>query len=98
MNNEFEYIERDGKILITKYIGASGDMVIPAEIDGKPVTAIGEHAFHGCTALTTVVIPASVTKIGDMAFRSCTSLTISTPANSYAQKFAEKYNIPFKIR
>ena len=75
MNNEFEYIEQDGKIVLTKYCGDGGAVVIPSEIDGKPVTIIGENAFSGCNFLTSVVIPKSVTAIGDEAFRGCTSLT-----------------------
>ena len=37
--------------------------VIPAEIGGTAVTAIGEGAFLRCTALTSVRIPASVTEV-----------------------------------
>ena len=43
------------------------DVVIPAEIDGKPVTSIGDSAFYN-KSLTGLVIPGSVTSIGDNAF------------------------------
>ena len=43
------------------------DVVIPAEIDGKPVTSIGDNAFY-VNELTSVVIPGSVKTIGDGAF------------------------------
>ena len=33
---------------------------IPAEIDRKPVTSIGNNAFRDCTSLTEVKIPDSV--------------------------------------
>lgn len=36
---------------------------------------IGERAFYGCPALTTVTIPATVTDIGDQAFSDCPALT-----------------------
>ena len=39
---------------------AVGEVEIPAEIDGRPVTAIGEGAFAGCSRLTSVFIPESV--------------------------------------
>ena len=43
-------------------------------------TSIGESAFNGCTALTSVSLPAA-TSIGDYAFYTCTALTsVSLPA------------------
>ena len=36
--------------------------------------SIGEEAFRGCSALTSIDIPASVTSIGEYAFYGCTSL------------------------
>ena len=39
------------------------------------VTTIGNFAFYGCTALTSINIPNSVTTIGNSAFSSCTTLT-----------------------
>ena len=48
---------------------------IPAVIDDKPVTEIGNYAFLRCTSLKEVVIPQSVTSIGDSAFDGCDELT-----------------------
>lgn len=39
------------------------------------VTDIGENAFRGCTALTSVTIPATVTNIDESAFFDCSGLT-----------------------
>lgn len=38
------------------------------------VTAIGVHAFSGCTGLKNVTVPGSVQKIGFAAFSDCTGL------------------------
>jgi hypothetical protein len=58
--------------------GASGKLVIPATIEGKSVTSIGQEAFWNCTSLTSITIPDSVTSIGEAAFRVCTRLTSIT--------------------
>lgn len=50
---------------------ASGDLVIPSEIDGYKVTSIRDHAFEDCSGIKSVVVPASVTKIGCGAFERC---------------------------
>ncbi len=67
---------QDGSVTVTDYTGNGGDVVIPSEIDGKPVTSIGKRAFKDCTGLTSVTIPDSVTSIGDDAFSDCTGLTV----------------------
>lgn len=53
----------------------TGALVIPAEIAGYVVTAIGDEAFYNCTGLTSVTIPSSVTAIGFSAFGACSQLT-----------------------
>ena len=47
------------------------DLVIPEEIDGIQVTAIGKNAFSNQDKLLTVQIPGTVTSIGEKAFAFC---------------------------
>jgi hypothetical protein len=53
----------------------TGNVAIPDQIDGLPVTTIAESAFADCTGLTGVTIPASVTSIGNSAFAGCSALS-----------------------
>lgn len=55
------------------------EIIIPASIDGIPVTAIGESAFsepydNKTQFITTIVVPESVTEIGEYAFADCKAL------------------------
>ena len=65
----------------------SGALIIPATIEGKSVTSIGNGAFAGCSSLTSITIGNSVTWIGESAFRYCTVLAridISVGNSSFA--------------
>ena len=59
---------------IKKYNGNDAVVNIPSEINGTPVTTIGNAAFRD-SSVTSVTIPASVTEIGANAFAGCTNLT-----------------------
>lgn len=79
--NDFKYeVDEEGEVTITRHRGTDEDVVIPDEIGGLPVTAIGAYAFRECTNLTSIHLPNSITTIGDWAFARCHSLTsISVP-------------------
>lgn len=72
MKEDFEFSKKTGTI--KEYFGKETNVIIPSEIDGVPVTTIGEGAFAFCIYLESVTIPESVTKIEDFAFEECTSL------------------------
>ena len=61
---------------------ASGALIIPATIEGKPVTSIGTFAFRLCTSLTNITIPDGVTSIGEGAFTYCAMLKSITIPDS----------------
>lgn len=61
-------------ISVRSYNGSGGHVTILAEVQGKPVTVIWNHAFYNKPELTGVTIPNSVTRIGSGAF-SITGLT-----------------------
>jgi len=87
---DFNYrLNEDGDgVIITRYTGSNGNVVIPGEIDGYPVVELGRRAFYGELSdgtvgpgifINSVVIPASVKKIGNECFlriRELNSVTI----------------------
>ena len=75
---EWEAIRRTVTIKI--FVGDGKEVVIPREIDGKPVTSIGAEAFNNCKNLTSITIGNSVTSIARYTFHKCSGLrTITIP-------------------
>ena len=75
LNPNLKYEIKDGTVTITGCDSkASGELTIPATIEGYPVTSIGGGAFIKCTNLTRITIPDNVTSIGKSAFYLCTNL------------------------
>ncbi len=72
---DWEYTVNDGEATVTKYNGSAASVSVPSELDGHPVTAIGEKAFYACETLKSIDIPASVKAVGDWAFFWCHNLT-----------------------
>lgn len=72
--DQFIYVDNGEEVMIRGYIGTQGDIVIPQEIGGLPVTRIAESAFKENSTIRSVVIPDSVVEIGESAFYSCKNL------------------------
>ena len=67
-------IEEDEAVITGWRDGLMGALEIPSEIEGFPVTKIGEYAFMECTSLAKITIPDSVKVIDDGAFWLCENL------------------------
>ena len=79
--SDYTYTLENGQITITAYKGKELDVEIPSQIDGFPVTVIGEGSFQNAY-VRSVVIPSSVRKIDWFAFSGCTCLeSISIPSS-----------------
>ena len=79
-SNGLSYLISDGQVTITGYTGTSSVVEIPEEINGYPVTKIGDRAFSGRSSLARVTIPNSVTAIGDDAFIWCNITNVYVPS------------------
>lgn len=75
------YKDADNNIHIKEYSGNDADVVIPYEIDGAPVTVIGEDAFRN-SEIKSIILPDTLTTIQRGAFSGCEQLTaITIPKN-----------------
>ena len=71
---EYELVDYDNNIKITKYNGNEKKLVIPSKLDGNLVINIENSAFAECYNLEEITIPSSVTHIGSGVFYECNSL------------------------
>ena len=66
-----------GKAQITDFVPSetyTGELVIPAQLDGHDVGYIENAAFMNAKGITSITIPATVTDIGSSVFFGCESL------------------------
>lgn len=71
---DYEYVINNNQIMITRYTGDDQNVVIPAEIDNKPVAVIGPFAFDSAQTLEILEIPEGVETVEVGAFWDCTNL------------------------
>ena len=81
----FEFEEGGTSVTITNYTGSSNDVVIPATVNGKPVTVIGSNTFSSNSGIKSITIPSSVTSIAANVFKYCYSLNTVHYEGSEAQ-------------
>lgn len=82
---DFVYEFENGETIITGYIGTDLEIVIPSEIEGRPVTQIGYNFDEEMGAfeeydMTSIIIPEGVEYINDYVLDGCSMLeNISLP-------------------
>lgn len=77
----YEYEIVDDAVRIVRCAERGSSLVVPARIDGLPVTAIAPYAFEGNRDARSIECPATVADIGSRAFANCTALErIAFPA------------------
>ena len=80
-SSEYQYSEMEGGIMLTKYIGNSEHVSVPAAIDGKRVLALADSVFAQ-TSVRSVYLPETVGELGWFCFYGCEQLTsVSLPAS-----------------
>ena len=59
----------------------TGALVL-SEVDGKPVLALADEAFKGCSSLKRIELPSSLIRVGKSAFEGCTDLEYKAEGGS----------------
>ncbi len=77
-SGNYTYIEVGGRVIVTGYTGSPEFLEIPSDINGSPVTDIGERAFSSCDTLKRIILPDTLRKIGNYSFYACYSLEIAS--------------------
>ena len=86
----------DGEaIIITGGDKDNPNIVIPEEINGKPVTDIGSGAFKDRDDLESIEIPDSVINIADDAFDGSEDTIIICNPGSAAEEFAKDHDMSY---
>ncbi len=77
-DSQLYYSIANSTVTILSYaqLPEDGHLVIPVEIAGLPVTAIGDYAFTNCASLVSVTLSTSVTTVGTDAFRGVAPETL----------------------
>lgn len=86
-SKDFDYTIQNGEVIITGYKGTGGEVEIPSNIDGYPVTEIAGYTFSNLSNIWKIKIPDTVKRIGNVAFMSTSITDITIPSGVQ--------NIPF---
>ena len=68
----------DGTVTITEYTGTNTNIVIPDELDGKPVTVLGNRSFHQKN-IQSIKLPDTIKVIDISAFSNNQLTSIDLP-------------------
>ena len=94
-NFNYEQTPDGDGVIITGGEDGNPNIVIPPEIDGKPVTGIGDGAFKDRDDLESVEIPDSVIDIADDAFEGSEDTIIICNPGSKAEEFAKDHDMSY---
>ena len=70
--DDYLYSTGSSGVTLTKYFGeGESTLVLPTEVEGLPVTRIGEKCFEDHDEIEAVVLPETLKVIGYRAFYGC---------------------------
>lgn len=79
--SDFEYTIGQDEVCLNAYIGDKEYVIVPEEIEGKPVTSMGDNVFYE-TKVRFVSLPDSIREMGHHTFGGCTRLVYASMPES----------------
>lgn len=67
------------ELILLDYEGDDRDVIVPAEVDGRPVTALGANAFSCKSAIDSVTLPDSIDYVPARAFSDSSVREVNIP-------------------
>jgi hypothetical protein len=104
---DFKFTFQGEMVTITKYIGDSAQVCVPAKIQGATVTVIDRDAFWKCQSVKEIELPDTIQVIGHNSFNETNNLTqINIPKSviefrgkfSFGSPKLKKLMIPAGVR
>lgn len=72
---------KEGEVALVSYIGQASDIVVPEEVNGYKVTAIGDKVFYDCNTLKSIKLPDTINFFGSEVFRNSSVIDINIPTS-----------------
>lgn len=69
-----EYTINGDGVSVSGYSGTADEIIIPAFIEGLPVTEIGYCAFDSNSSIKSVILPDTIKAVGESTFSYCANL------------------------
>lgn len=74
IRNQFAYTVYDDHVVLNRYWGDANEVHVPARLNDKPVTVIGEHCFSRNPYLKKVYLTENITEVERCGFYYCRNL------------------------
>ncbi len=95
--SDFEYTIDQDEVRLEAYTGSKEYVIVPGEIEGKPVTSMGDNVFYE-TKIRCVSLPDSIREMGHHTFGGCTHLVYAYMPESLEVLSEATFESCFRLR
>ena len=94
LSKEIRYKKTEKGMMITEYYGNDSYVVLPDEIEGEPVTILGDYAFSRNLSVEEIWMPLELKEVGRYAFYRCRNLRKLVLGNRLLDMGGGTYRLP----